>query len=86
LQRWLFDLSALKHAKHVQCSARYYPSHAHALAGCAEQADAVLLARFAKLAYRQQGIAHHPLNARLAIEELLLHYRAIFINTSEHVL
>jgi DNA polymerase III subunit delta' len=74
LQRWLFDLMAVKSAGRT----RYYPGAAAALARCAAQADAVQLARFVRVVNSQRAVENHPLNARLVIEELMLGYRAIF--------
>ena len=74
LQRWLFDLLAVKTAG--QC--RYYPAALAALQRCAAQADAVQLARFIRIVNRQRSVENHPLNARLVIEELMLAYRQIF--------
>jgi DNA polymerase-3 subunit delta' len=74
LQRWLFDLLALKMAG--QC--RYYPAAVKALTRCAGQVDAVQLARFIRVVNRQRAVENHPLNARLVVEELMLGYRAMF--------
>jgi DNA polymerase-3 subunit delta' len=74
LQRWLFDLLAVKTAG--QC--RYYPAALPALQRCALQADAVQLARFIRIVNRQRSVENHPLNVRLVIEELMLAYREIF--------
>jgi len=74
LQRWLFDLLAIKTAG----QSRYYPAAAQALERCAAQADTVLLARFIRIVNRQRMVENHPLNARLVIEELMLGYREIF--------
>jgi len=74
LQRWLFDLMAVKNAGQT----RYYPAAAAALARCAAQADAILLAQFVRQVNRQRAAENHPLNARLVIEELMLAYRDVF--------
>jgi DNA polymerase-3 subunit delta' len=74
LQRWLFDLLAVKTAG----QGRYYPAASQALECCAAQADAVQLARFIRIVNRQRSVENHPLNARLVIEELMLAYREIF--------
>lgn len=74
LQRWLFDLLAVKTAG----QGRYYPAALQALERCAADADAVQLARFIRIVNRQRAVENHPLNARLVIEELMLGYREIF--------
>jgi len=74
LQRWLFDLLAVKTAG----QSRYYPASTQALERCAAKADAVQLARFIRIVNRQRAVENHPLNARLVIEELMLGYREIF--------
>jgi len=69
-QRWGWDLLAERTAARV----RYYPKQKKALAAVAHECDlARLLGWLGELA-RAQATADHPLNARLAVEGLLMGY------------
>src|SRR5450830_1049768 len=75
LQRWLYDLLALKSNGAV----RYYPRYGKELAALAERLDAVTLATALKSVNERRAIADHPLSARLFIEEMLLEYYQLFV-------
>lgn len=74
LQRWLYDLSALKTAQRL----RYYPDQAAALERCIKYLDLLKLTEYARTVNLQRAVENHPLNSRLWFEELLLAYRSIF--------
>jgi DNA polymerase-3 subunit delta' len=74
LQRWLYDLFALKSGGPV----RYYPRYAKELAALGARVNTVTLAGALKAANERRAIADHPLSARLFIEEMLLEYASLF--------
>lgn len=74
LQRWLYDVFALKMAGRI----RYYPRYRKELAALAQQAQTDDLLRALKSAKDRRAIAEHPLSARLFIEDMLLDYASIF--------
>lgn len=71
LQKWSYDLLHFGAAGRV----RYNPDHAETIAQAAARVDMIAASRFHREMVRLQRIAHHPLNARLFIENLLLSYR-----------
>ena len=73
LQRWSYDLLSAKSVGRV----RYNPDFAPALNKVAARLRAVDIARFHRVLVRQQRSVHHPLNARLYIEQLLFSYTAL---------
>ncbi|MGB7481464.1 MAG: DNA polymerase III subunit delta' [Burkholderiaceae bacterium] len=74
LQRWLYDLFALKLAGRV----RYYPRYRKELAALAGRAEAGALAQAIKSAGERAAVAAHPLSPRLFIEDMLIEYSTIF--------
>ena len=73
LQRWTYDLLRAKSAGDV----RYNPDFEIALVKLAARLHAVDIARFHRTLVRLQITVHHPLNARLYIEQLLVAYAAL---------
>jgi DNA polymerase-3 subunit delta' len=73
LQRWTYDLLSVKSASRV----RYNPDFEKSLGQIAGRLRAVDIARFHRTLVRQQKSVHHPLNARLYIEQLLFAYTAL---------
>lgn len=71
LQKWSYDLVHWRALGRV----RYNPDHADAIARAAQAANPVAALRFHREMVRLQRIAHHPLNARLFLEQVLLEYR-----------
>lgn len=74
LQRWLYDVLALKLAGRI----RYYPRYRKELAVLAQQVQMADLLRALKAARDRRAIAEHPLSARLFIEDMLLDYASSF--------
>jgi DNA polymerase-3 subunit delta' len=73
LQRWTYDLLNAKSCGRV----RYNPDYAKSLVQTAGRLRAVDIARFHRTLVRLQRSVHHPLNARLYIEQLLFSYAAL---------
>ena len=73
LQRWSYDLLRAKSVGDV----RYNPDYAKALTQTASRLGALDIARFHRTLVQQQRSVHHPLNARLYIEQLLFSYTAL---------
>jgi len=73
MQRWSYDLLSAKSAGQV----RYNPDYAKTLNQLAGRLRAIDIARFHRTLVRQQRSVHHPLNARLYIEQLLFSYTAL---------
>ena len=71
LQKWSYDLVTYRMLGKV----RYNPDHGETLARTATQIDPVAVARLHREMVQLQRIAHHPLNPRLFIENVLLGYR-----------
>lgn len=69
-QRWGWDLLAERTAARV----RYYPKHKRALAAVARDCDPERLLEWVGQLANAQATADHPLNARLALEGLLMGY------------
>jgi DNA polymerase III subunit delta' len=74
LQKWSYDLVHF----HAVGRVRYNPDYADAVADHARRADRLAALRFHRELVRLQRVAHHPLNARLFIEQMLLDYCDIF--------
>lgn len=70
LQRWLYDLLALKLAGRV----RYYPHHRKRLEALAAGVSAENLQQALRDAASRRAVSEHPLAARLFIEDMLLDY------------
>lgn len=73
LQKWSYDLVHFRAVGRV----RYNPDHSEAIARSAARMDTLAVSRFHREMVRLQRIAHHPLNAKLFIEDLLLSYREL---------
>ncbi len=73
LQRWSYDLLSAKSSGRV----RYNPDYAKPLGQMAARLRAIDIARFHRTMVRLQRSVHHPLNARLYIEQLLFTYVAL---------
>jgi len=73
LQRWAFDLVSHR----ATGSIRYNPDFSDAIAAIAGKLDPVEAMRFQRHVVRLQRIVHHPLNARLFFEQLMLTYAAL---------
>jgi DNA polymerase-3 subunit delta' len=73
LQRWTYDLLRAKSTGDV----RYNPDFVQPLIRLAAGLRAVDIARFHRTLVRQQIVVHHPLNARLYIEQMLAAYAAL---------
>jgi DNA polymerase-3 subunit delta' len=70
LQKWSYDLAYYRSVGQV----RYNPDHLEAIARTALHVDPLVTLRFHREMVKTQRIVHHPLNARLFIEQLLLAY------------
>jgi len=74
LQRWLYDMHALKLAGTI----RYYPRYRKELTALAERASISALLPVLQRLNERRAIADHPLSARLFIEDMLLDYSSVF--------
>jgi DNA polymerase III subunit delta' len=73
LRRWNYDLLSAKSIGQV----RFNPDYAQTLTQQAARLRAIDISRFHRVLVRQQRSIHHPLNARLYIEQLLFAYTAL---------
>ena len=73
LQRWVYDLLSLKLAGTV----RYHVADDRAVRAMADRCDASGAAALLRRLARARGLAQHPLNARLFVEDLLIGYGAL---------
>jgi DNA polymerase-3 subunit delta' len=73
LQKWSYDLVYYRATGAI----RYNPDHRDAIERTAARVDPLAAARFHREMVQLQRIVHHPLNARLFIEHLLLSYRDV---------
>ncbi len=80
LQKWLYDLFLVKHAKEV----RYHTAHAKALEALAARVDLGKLMQLQKSLNELRKLALHPLNHELQIEALLVDYTRIFSKPKNH--
>jgi DNA polymerase-3 subunit delta' len=71
LQKWSYDLAYAR----VLGRVRYNIDHAEILARIGRRIDALAALRFHREMVNLQPFAHHPLNARLLCESVLLSYR-----------
>jgi DNA polymerase III subunit delta' len=76
LQKWSYDLARCQ----AGCSVRFNPDYREAIARVAEQTGRLATLRFHREMVRLQRVAHHPLNARLFLEHVLLAYRDLFVS------
>ena len=70
LQRWLFDLLAVKLGQ----SPRFHPKPVSVLATQAQSARTDALLRFERHLNSAKALSSHPLNAKLFLEEILIQY------------
>jgi len=70
MQRWTYDIILEKRLGKVL----YNPDRKAAIADAAARVDELAALRFHREMVRAQRIVHHPLNARLFVEQLLLSY------------
>jgi DNA polymerase-3 subunit delta' len=70
LQKWTFDLALQKVAGRV----RYSSDRTEGVARLAARLDALDVLRFQRRMVHLQRVVHHPLNARLFLEDLFLAY------------
>lgn len=71
LQRWSFDLQLAQATGRV----RYHVAHEKRIAEIALRCDAAGIAAYLRRLAQARALARHPLNARLFVEDLLLHYQ-----------
>ncbi|MCM1129047.1 MAG: DNA polymerase III subunit delta' [Alistipes senegalensis] len=74
LQRWLYDLFALR----MSGRQRYFPCYRQILEGQAASLNLDELLRLMRKTARRNRIAEHPLVLRLLIEDMLLEYTRLF--------
>ncbi|HEX2530979.1 MAG TPA: DNA polymerase III subunit delta' [Burkholderiaceae bacterium] len=74
MQRWLYDLLALKLSGRI----RYYPRYRKELEEVAARIETDSLLHTIKAANERRAIAEHPLSAKLFIEDMLLDYSTLF--------
>ncbi len=75
LQRWLYDLGALRLTGRLH----YFPDHGDALAACAARLNVPRWTQYVRAMHAQRAVEHHPLNARLRIEDAMAPYPTLFI-------
>jgi DNA polymerase III subunit delta' len=74
LQRWMADLVLQAQAG----SPRVFVGRAAALQALAQRSDAATVLRGYNELLKVRALAHHPLNARLFVEDMLLRYARLF--------
>lgn len=74
LQKWIFDLTAVKFCN----QARYHLNHHKTLQGLAEKVHLNRLFEFQKKTEELRKLVTHPLNHELQMESLLLDYTKLF--------
>lgn len=77
MQRWLYDMFSLKLAERI----RYYPRYRKEIGALAEGVDMGDLLRVLKSVKERRAVADHPLSAKLFIEDMLLDYASLFVNS-----
>lgn len=70
LQRWTYDLGMASCRQHV----RYNPDRQDVIHAAARRLPPLVVLRFHRELVRMQRVVHHPLNARLLLEDLFLRY------------
>ncbi|NJN39662.1 MAG: DNA polymerase III subunit delta' [Gammaproteobacteria bacterium] len=71
LQKWVYDLMRVRSGG----APRYHPGESRQLAGLARRADPIRLTRLAGRIAEARTLTLHPLNPKLFLEDLLMHYR-----------
>lgn len=74
LQRWLADVALLAQ----DCEPRVFVGRRAQLAQLAERSDVATVLRGYNELLKVRALAHHPLNARLFLEDLLMRYARLF--------
>lgn len=74
LHKWVHDLLGAKLAAEI----RYHPTQAASLQGLAERVDLAKLLDFQRDLNEARRVSHHPLNAELQIESLMIQYSQLF--------
>ena len=74
LQRWTYDLLSVSATGKVRYNTDYAKDLARIAPSVARQTETV---HYHRMLLAQQRMIHHPLNARLLIEQLLLAYQAL---------
>ncbi len=75
LQRWCYDLLLARVAGRV----RYHVDDKQAIADASRTCEGADIAAYLRGLARARGLAQHPLNAKLFVEDLLLKYRKLFV-------
>lgn len=75
LQKWLYDILAMRMAQQV----RYHLAHVSTLQQLAERVNLSALFQLQKKVDENRQLATHPLNQELQIESLLIEYRKLFV-------
>ncbi len=70
LQKWCYDLVSYQTSGKI----RYYRYQQIAIKSLAEQVDVQTCIAYSRALYTHQQLSHHPLNARLFLEEVLVSY------------
>ncbi|MCX7627605.1 MAG: DNA polymerase III subunit delta' [Methylophilaceae bacterium] len=78
LQKWCYDLLAIKLAAHI----RYLPAYRAPLQVLAKSVDLTKLLEFQRKLVEARAQAMHPVNAELQLESLLIEYTQIFPSTT----
>ena len=73
LQKWSYDIVHYQSVQRV----RYNPDFAEAVASAAARTRPLAAMRFHREMVKLQRLAHHPVNARLFVEHMLLAYRDV---------
>lgn len=81
LARWVHDLALC----HSGSAPRYFPREATVLAGLAKRLDLFALLRYERFLSSEVPLLHHPLQARLVLEQWFAEYRGVFRRAQESV-
>jgi len=74
LQRWSFDLLLAR----ATGSVRYHPGQEKAVGEIAARCEPADIAAYLRQLAQAKGLAKHPLNPKLFVEDLLLQYQRLF--------
>lgn len=81
LQRWVHDLAC----QFAGAQPRFFPGETKSLAQLASVTSAVHVSKYNRLLVQYKKLSEHTLNTRLFLHELVMDYRAIFIDRGPHV-
>lgn len=73
LQRWCYDLLAVR----LGAPVRYHPKYERFIAEISSRCAATELAGYVRMLAEARSLAQHPLNPRLFFEDLLIRYRMV---------